>query len=100
MSVFEFLWNMRQENDLDDLHDQARRDSLTASQSAAALKRLSAENEELWVCVSALSELLVARGVISADELKAAVATKREETISAKAVERARRNRRGPNQKL
>ena len=80
MDVFDFLWNVSQERQLEDLRvgvdrERLRRDLATLE--AGNVKQLAEENLELKLRLSLLLRLLISKGVITAQEYAAMIAEAR-----------------------
>jgi hypothetical protein len=76
MDLFDFLWNVSQERQLDELRgrvDQARLDHDLVG-GDRKIKQLAEENLELKLRLGLLVRLLISKGVINADEYATLIA--------------------------
>ena len=76
MDLFDFLWNVSQERQLDELRgnfDRARLD-IDLAGGTGKLKELAQENLELKLRLGLLVRLLISKGLITAQEYAALIA--------------------------
>jgi len=79
MELFDFLWNVSQERQLEELRgrlDQVRLEHDLAG-GDRKMKELAAENLELKLRLGLLVRLLISKGVITAQEYAALIAESR-----------------------
>jgi hypothetical protein len=77
MDLLDFVWNVSQERQLDELRgqlDRARLEDDLAGGAPRKLKELAEENLELKLRLGLLVRLLIAKGVITAREYAALIA--------------------------
>jgi hypothetical protein len=77
MDVFDFIWNVSQERQLNELRgqlDQARLERDLSGGAPGKLKELTEENLELKLRLGLLVRLLISKGVITAPEYAALIA--------------------------
>jgi hypothetical protein len=80
MDLFDFLWNLSQEHQLNELRgrlDQVRLEHDPGSREPRGAKELAAENLELKLRLGLLVRLLIAKGVFTAPEYAALIAESR-----------------------
>jgi hypothetical protein len=80
MELFDLLWNVDQEHQLAELREQLDRSRLehtAGGWDAKKAKELAAENLELKLRLALLVRLLIAKGVITADEYAKLIADAR-----------------------
>ena len=80
MDAFDFLWNVSQEHQLEDLRgqfDRLRLETDLAGGDVRKLKELAEENLELKLRLGLLVRLLVSKGVITAQEFAGLIAETR-----------------------
>ena len=77
MDLFEFLWNVSQERQIEELRGRFNRERLErdlADTDVANVKKLAEENLELKVRLGLLVRLLISKGVFTAQEYAALIA--------------------------
>ena len=83
MDFFDFIWNVGQERQLDELRgqlDRARLKQDEATLELPKLKELVEENLEMKLRLSLLVRLLVTKGLINAEEYAAMIAQAHSQT--------------------
>jgi hypothetical protein len=77
MDLFDFLWNVSQERQIEELRRRFNRERLErdlAASDVANVKKLAEENLELKVRLGLLVRLLISKGVFTAQEYAALIA--------------------------
>jgi hypothetical protein len=77
MDLFDFLWNVSQERQIEELRghlDRARLEQDLAGADLRKVKELAEENLELKLRLGLLVRLLISKGVITAPEYAALIA--------------------------
>ena len=77
MELLDFLWNVHQERQIDDLRkglDRVRLEHDLANWDQPTIKDLAAENLELKLRLGLLVRLLISKGVLTAQEYAALIA--------------------------
>jgi hypothetical protein len=75
MDLFDFLWNVNQEHQIEDLRGQMNQVSIDhAAKNLGTAKELVAENLELKLRLGLLVRLLIAKGIFTSQEYASLIA--------------------------